>query len=157
MNSHTLTVSKIGRGTVIDHIPAGRGVDVLKVLRITGREGYRIAILMNVESSKYGKKDIVKIENRFLTPEEVNIISLVAPTATINIIENYEVKNKFRVEIPEEIRGVLKCPNPTCITNQSREPISTFFKRRSLKPLKIECVYCGTLIEESEIPRLLGI
>ncbi|MEZ0290655.1 MAG: aspartate carbamoyltransferase regulatory subunit [Sulfolobales archaeon] len=157
MSSHTLTVSKIGRGTVIDHIPAGKAIDVLRVLRISGREGYRIAIIMNVESEKLGKKDIVKIENRFLTPDEVNIISLVAPTATINIIEDYEVKKKFKVEVPEEIRGVLKCPNPTCITNQSREPVTTVFRRRSLKPLKIECVYCGTVVEESEIPRLLGV
>ncbi|MGC9010423.1 MAG: aspartate carbamoyltransferase regulatory subunit [Sulfolobales archaeon] len=154
---YSLTVSKIIRGTVIDHIPAGRGIDVLKVLKITGREGYRIAVLMNVESKKLGRKDIVKIENRFLEPNEVNIISLIAPSATINIIEDYEIKKKFRVEVPPEIKGVLKCPNPTCITNQSREPITSHFKKISSKPLRLQCTYCGTIIEENEIPRYLGV
>ncbi|MGC9148713.1 MAG: aspartate carbamoyltransferase regulatory subunit [Sulfolobales archaeon] len=154
---YSLTVSKIIRGTVIDHIPAGRGIDVLKVLKITGREGYRIAVLMNVESKKLGRKDIVKIENRFLEPNEVNIISLIAPSATINIIEDYEIKKKYRVEVPSEIKGVLKCPNPTCITNQSREPITSYFKKISSKPLRLQCMYCGTIIEENEIPRYLGV
>ncbi|MEM2261807.1 MAG: aspartate carbamoyltransferase regulatory subunit, partial [Ignisphaera sp.] len=60
----TLVVSKIKNGTVIDHIPAGRALDILSVLGINGKEGYRMAILMNVESKKLGKKDIIKIEGR---------------------------------------------------------------------------------------------
>ena len=154
---YTLTVSKIMRGTVIDHIPAGRGIDVLRVLGITGREGYRIAVLMNVESKKLGRKDIVKIENRFLEPHEVNIIALIAPNATINIVENYEVKRKYRAEIPQEIEGLLRCPNPTCITRQSREPITSRFRRISTNPLRLQCVYCGTIVEEKEIPEYLGV
>lgn len=154
---YSLTVSKIRRGTVIDHIPAGRGIDVLRVLRITGREGYRIALLMNVESKKLGRKDIVKIEDRFLEPHEVNIISLVAPSATINIIEDYEVRRKFRVELPEVVRGVLRCPNPTCITNQRREPVTPEFRRISERPLRLRCTYCGTVVEENEVTSYLGI
>ncbi|MEM1694815.1 MAG: aspartate carbamoyltransferase regulatory subunit, partial [Ignisphaera sp.] len=77
----TLVVSKIKNGTVIDHIPAGRALDILSVLGINGKEGYRMAILMNVESKKLGKKDIIKIEGRMLSVEELNIISLVAPRA----------------------------------------------------------------------------
>ncbi len=150
-SSSTLTVSKMRCGTVIDHIPAGRALDVLRVLGITGREGLRIAIIMNVESQKLGRKDIVKIEGRELSPEEVNAIALIAPTATINIINDFRVVSKFRVEVPEIIEGILRCPNPTCITNKSREPIVSKFKRVSRKPLILQCEYCGTLLHETEI------
>ncbi len=150
-SSSTLTVSKMKCGTVIDHIPAGRALDVLRVLGITGREGLRIAIIMNVESQKLGRKDIVKIEGRELSPEEVNAIALIAPTATINIVNDFRVINKFRVEVPEIIEGILRCPNPTCITNKSREPITSKFRRVSKKPLILQCEYCGTLLHENEI------
>ncbi|MEM3849507.1 MAG: aspartate carbamoyltransferase regulatory subunit, partial [Zestosphaera sp.] len=82
MSSPTLTVSKIRRGTIIDHIPAGRALEVLRMLGITGREGFRTAVLMNVESRRLGRKDIVKIEDEFLDPKELNLIALVAPSAT---------------------------------------------------------------------------
>ncbi|MEM0303526.1 MAG: aspartate carbamoyltransferase regulatory subunit, partial [Saccharolobus sp.] len=79
-----LIVSKIKDGTVIDHIPAGRALSVLKILGIKGDEGYRIALVMNVESKKIGKKDIVKIEGREIDDKEAELISLIAPSATIN-------------------------------------------------------------------------
>jgi aspartate carbamoyltransferase regulatory subunit len=80
--SRELIVSKIENGTVIDHIPAGRALAVLRVLGITGKEGMRVALVMNVESSKLGKKDIIKIEGRELTPEEVPPESLWSPPST---------------------------------------------------------------------------
>lgn len=149
-------VSKIKNGTVIDHIPAGRALDILTVLGINGREGYRIAILMNVESKKLGKKDIIKIEGRMLSVEELNIISLVAPRATINIIEDFAVIAKHRVETPTYIEGVLQCPNPTCITNKRAEPIKTKFRTVSKDPIKLQCEYCGVIISWNEIPRLIA-
>ncbi|MEM4752992.1 MAG: aspartate carbamoyltransferase regulatory subunit, partial [Sulfolobales archaeon] len=100
-----LIVSKIREGTVIDHIPSGRALDVLNVLRISGKEGYRIAIVMNVESSKLNRKDIVKIEGRYLSKDETDIIALIAPTATINIIKNFEVVEKRKVSPPRVISG----------------------------------------------------
>jgi len=154
MASPTLTVSKIRCGTVIDHIPAGRALHVLRVLGITGREGIRIAILMNVESRKLGQKDIVKIEGKVLKPEEVSVIALIAPTATINIIKEFEVVEKRRIEVPEVVEGVIRCPNPTCITNKEREPITARFRRVSKHPLVLQCEYCGTLVSESDILRL---
>ena len=149
--SRELIVSKIENGTVIDHIPAGRALAVLRVLGITGKEGMRVALVMNVESSKLGKKDIVKIEGRELTPEEVNIISAVAPTATINIIRNFEVVKKFKVSPPEVIKGRFKCKNPTCITNAPREPVEpTFYLVRKEPPLFV-CAYCGRYHELSDL------
>ncbi|MCX8168103.1 MAG: aspartate carbamoyltransferase regulatory subunit [Ignisphaera sp.] len=151
----TLVVSKIKNGTVIDHIPAGRALDILAVLDINGKEGYRMAILMNVESKKLGKKDIIKIEGRLLSVEELNIISLVAPRATINIIEDFAITTKHRVETPNYIEGVLRCPNPTCITNKRGEPIKTKFKTISKDPIKLQCEYCGAIITWNELPKLI--
>lgn len=153
----SLVVSKIRNGTVIDHIPAGKALTVLRILGITGREGLRTAVLMNVESRKLGRKDIIKIENRELSSREVNAIALVAPTATINIIRDSMVYQKIRVAIPETVTGILKCPNPACITNKPREPVTTSFRVVSRTPLVVQCVYCGTLVRGDELENLLNI
>jgi len=141
-NNRKLIVSKIRNGTVIDHIPAGTALHVLRILGITGREGIVVAVLMNVESKKIGKKDIVKVENRELDPKEVNKIALIAPKATINIIRNYEVFKKYHVHIPDEIVGIVKCPNPTCVSNSKNEPIESRFLVVSKDPIRIKCYYC---------------
>ncbi len=147
----SLIVRRIREGTVIDHIPAGRSLEVLKILGITGKEGFRISIVMNVESKKLGRKDIVKIENRHLKPQEVNKIALVAPHATINIIKDYHVVEKKKVELPSQIIGIINCTNPTCITRQNREPIKPTLKVLQRSPLLIQCLYCGTLLDEHDI------
>jgi len=144
-----LIVSKIRNGTVIDHIPAGKALTVLKLLGITGREGNVVAIVMNVESRKLGKKDIVKIENRELTPKETDMIALIAPTATINIIKDFVVVEKRRVIVPKLIKGLLKCPNPTCITRA--EPIESTFETISVNPLILRCIYCGGELKGEDI------
>ncbi len=152
-----LIISRIKEGIVIDHIPAGRALVVLRILGITGREGFRVALVMNVESKKLGLKDIVKIEGRDLTHEELNLISLVAPTATVNIIRNYEVVQKFKVSIPDVIEGLLKCKNPNCITNQPREPVKTRFRVLKKDPLRLICDYCGTVHDVKDIERMFGL
>ncbi len=146
-----LIVRKIRDGTVIDHIPAGRALVVLRILGISGREGYRVALVMNVESRKLGRKDIVKVEGLTLTKEVTDKIALVAPTATINIVQNYQVVEKRKVTVPSEVKGIITCPNPTCITRKKGEPITPRFRKVSEKPLKLQCVYCGTIIDETEI------
>ncbi len=146
-----LLVRKIREGTVIDHIPAGRALAVLRILGITGREGLRVALVMNVESKKLGKKDIVKVEGRVLSPQEVDIIALIAPTATINIIRDYKVVEKRRVRMPRLVEDVLRCKNPTCITRKRGEPIRPRFRLVSEKPVVLQCVYCGALLREEEI------
>jgi len=151
-----LIVRKIRNGTVIDHIPAGRSLDVLKILGITGREGATVALVMNVESRKLGRKDIVKIEDRFLKPEEVDKIALIAPTATINIVRDYQVVEKRRVSVPEEIVGILKCVNPLCISNSPREPITPRIIVVSRQPLKLRCAYCDEEFGEEALSQLVS-
>ncbi len=156
MREERLTVSKIRSGTVIDHIPAGKALHVLRILGITGSEGYRTAVLMNVESRKLGRKDIVKIEHKKLGEDETNLVALIAPTATINIVEDYEIVEKRRVRIPERIKRLLTCPNPTCITRSSREDVVTSFKLVSRDPVVLQCEYCGTMVRGEELENLLA-
>ncbi|MEM3399455.1 MAG: aspartate carbamoyltransferase regulatory subunit [Candidatus Micrarchaeia archaeon] len=133
-----LTVEKIANGTVIDHINAGMGLDVLKVLNIDRSYGARVALVMNVSSKKIGKKDIVKIEGKFIDEKTANRIALIAPNATLNIIRNSEVVEKKKVKVPDEIVGILKCPNPNCITNF--EKTDTRFRKRQDDILV--CIFC---------------
>jgi len=150
MSKEELRVSKIKDGTVIDHISGGYALDVVKILGITGKEGRVMTIAINVHSERLGVKDIVKIEGRALSSNEVNRIALVAPHASINIIKNYAVVEKLEVETPQVIVGIVKCANPVCITN-SDEPVSSKFEVESVEPLVLKCHYCGYVIEKNDI------
>ncbi|MCD6563383.1 MAG: aspartate carbamoyltransferase regulatory subunit [Thermoproteales archaeon] len=150
-----LIVTKIKDGTVIDHIDAGRALYVLKILGITGEEDFTIAVVMNVESKRMGRKDIVKLEKMELRKEQVDEIALIAPNATINIIRNYRVVKKYKVDVPKVIEGLINCINPNCITNQKREPVRSTFLVKSLRPLILICKYCGEEIHHEDIIRQL--
>jgi len=142
--SRGLLVSPIKNGTVIDHITAGEALNVLRILGITGSTRECLSIATNVGSKRMGKKDIVKIENRELRTEEVDRIALLAPQAKINIIRNYKVVEKKGVEIPEILKGVVRCPNPGCITN-TNEPVASTFE---VLPKGLHCLYCDWLIKD---------
>lgn len=146
-----LRVSKIAEGTVIDHIDAGRALHVLKILGLTGAEGLTIAVVMNVPSQKLGKKDIVKVEGVTLKHDQVSKIALIAPSATINIIRNYDVVEKVKVSVPPVIEGLLKCANPNCITNQPNEPVTSRFKVLSVRPLRLRCEYCSAELSHNDV------
>src|SRR5512139_599838 len=109
MTEVELKVRPIKNGTVIDHIAAGQALNVLKILGIYGTSDASVSVVMNVDSGKLGKKDIVKVEDRELKEEEVNRIALIAPAASINIIRNYNVIEKRHVDLPTEIVGVVRC------------------------------------------------
>jgi aspartate carbamoyltransferase regulatory subunit len=156
MEKYELRVQKIKEGTVIDHIPAGYALSVLKILGITGREGFIVTIACNVPSKKYGKKDIVKIEGKELKIEEVNKIALIAPTATINIIKDYNVVKKYKISVPGEIINILKCTNPACITRSEREPITPKFKVISEKPIRLRCIFCNNILELEDIEKQIS-
>ena len=142
-----LKVDAIKNGTVIDHIPAGKGMQVADLINISGKNIAMIGISLN--SKKGRKKDILKIENRVLSQEEINSIALIAPFATIAIIKNFEVIRKSKAEIPELIEGLILCPNPKCITNS--EKIKTKFKVTDKNPLKVRCCYCEKKYEVDKV------
>jgi len=145
-----LYVKKIRDGTVIDHIAPGHALDVLRILDIDGREGVVVSIAMNVSSKKLGKKDIVKIEGREVAPQELDKIALIAPTATINIIQDFNVAKKEKVRLPTTIAGIVRCANPACVSN-AKEPVEPLFKVESSEPLRLRCHFCGRMMEKSDV------
>ena len=141
---HELRVSKIKSGTVIDHIDGGQALNVLALLGIDGSEGEAVSVAMNVPSDRLGHKDVVKVESRELSQDELDVLALIAPEATINIIRDYEVVEKNRVERPERVVGVLECPNRACIT-RTGEPVASKFE---VLAEGVRCEYCGTIVRE---------
>jgi aspartate carbamoyltransferase regulatory subunit len=142
-----LRVKPIKNGTVIDHIAGGQALNVLKILGISGTTDATVSVVMNVESKKLHKKDIVKVEDRELKEEEVNRIALIAPAATINIIRDYSVIEKRAVDLPDEIVGVVRCQNPSCISNTS-EPIRSRMLVKAKNPVLLRCIYCEQPLTE---------
>ena len=139
-----LRVSKIKSGTVIDHVTAGEALHVLAIIDIDGSGGETVSLGINVPSDRMGRKDIVKVEGRELSQSEVDVLSLIAPDASINIIRDYDVVEKSRVERPSEVRGVLSCPKSTCITNAG-DPVETKFE---VLDDGVRCHYCDTILRE---------
>jgi aspartate carbamoyltransferase regulatory subunit len=154
MTEVELKVRPIKNGTVIDHIAAGQALNVLKILEITGTSDAAVSVVMNVGSGKLEKKDIVKVENRELREEEVNRIALIAPAATINIIRNYKVMEKRKVDLPNEIIGVVRCQNPSCISNTS-EPIKSRLVVTAKNPVLLRCIYCEQPLTERIVDYLI--
>jgi aspartate carbamoyltransferase regulatory subunit len=134
-------VTPIRNGTVIDHIAVGMALKVLKIVGVKDDVNSTVSVLMHVPSKKAGWKDIVKIEDRELDPKELDRIALISPNATINIIRDYNVAEKFVVEVPNVIKGIMKCANPGCITNKD-EPVEPEFVVESKKPITLRCIYC---------------
>jgi aspartate carbamoyltransferase regulatory subunit len=147
MTEVELKVRPIKNGTVIDHIEGGQALNVLKILGISGTTDATVSVIMNVVSEKLGKKDIVKVEDRELKETEVNRIALIAPDATINIIRDYKVIEKHTVDLPDLIIGVVRCQNPSCISNSS-EPIKSRMLVKVKNPVVLRCVYCEMPINE---------
>jgi aspartate carbamoyltransferase regulatory subunit len=150
MSESDLIVRKIKNGTVIDHIEAGKGLKVLSALGIDGKDGNVITIALNVPSSKVAKKDIIKVENRFLKDSDTNKLALIAPKATVNIIKEYKLVEKRRVTLPNEIERIFKCSNPDCVSNSDEdiEPIMDVVDKTGLV---LRCRYCTRILDVNEL------
>jgi aspartate carbamoyltransferase regulatory subunit len=150
MEQSELMVRRIKEGTVIDHIDEGKGIQVLDALRIDGKDGSLITIALNVPSGKSKKKDIIKVENKFLKDDDTNKIAVIAPKATINIIKNYKLIEKRRVSLPNEIDRIFRCSNPDCITN-SAEHIESVMDLIDKETMILKCRYCARILDVNEI------
>jgi aspartate carbamoyltransferase regulatory subunit len=149
-DTNQLLVRRIRDGTVIDHIEAGKALVVLRALSITGKEGNVVTVAMHVPSSKHGKKDIIKVENRLLETSETNKLALIAPKATINIIRDYKLVEKRKIQLPESIIGIFKCPNLKCITN-SGEEIKSSIDVIDKEKVILKCRYCARTLSIDEL------
>ncbi len=135
-----LQVEAIKRGTVIDHIPAHIGFKLLSLFRLTETD-QRITIGLNLPSGEMGRKDLIKIENTFLTDDQVNQLAVYAPHATVNRIDDYEVVAKIAPTLPDRIERVLTCPNSNCIS-RSEPVLSSFSVRQRADDVHLQCKYC---------------
>ncbi|MCK9219721.1 MAG: aspartate carbamoyltransferase regulatory subunit [Bacteroidales bacterium] len=143
-----LKVSAIENGTVIDHIPSQSVFLVMKILNLT-KYPDQLLFGNNLDSRKMGKKGIIKVSNKFFQSDEINKIALVAPTATLIIIKNFQVVEKKKVRIPDFADNIVKCFNPNCITNN--EDIPTKFTVINKKDLKLHCHYCEKITARENI------
>lgn len=150
MQESDLIVRRIREGTVIDHIDEGRGLQVLHALGIDGKDGSVITVALNVPSGKFKKKDIIKVENRFLMDDDTNKLAVIAPKATVNIIKNFKLVEKRRVSLPNEIDRIFRCSNPDCITN-STERIESVMDVVDKEGLVLKCRYCGRILDVNKL------
>ena len=134
-----LQVAALKNGTVIDHIPSDKLFTVVSLLGLKNSKN-NMTIGNNLESKKLGKKGIIKVADRFFTDEEISRLSVVAPNVKLKIIRDYEVVEKKQVIMPEEIKGLVKCNNPKCITNN--EPMATLFHVIDKEQGILKCHYC---------------
>lgn len=145
-----MQVDKIKLGTVIDHIKAGLARKVLRILDIGENYPHLVAYIMNVPSGKLGRKDLLKIEGKIISHELADAIALISPHATINIIKDSKIVEKYEVEAPQKIVNLGKCPNPACIVNKEGEKLFTIEKTKH-KDLRYRCEYCERVFDSSEI------
>lgn len=151
MTDKTQLVNKIKNGTVIDHIPVNRGLKVLELLGSNISKIETAVIIINMVSGALDHKDILKIENRELTNNEVNKISLIAPDATLNIIRDWKVSHKSDITVPDILEDVFDCPNSNCISN-ANEPNFSKFNINNKNPLSLTCQYCERIFSINELP-----
>ena len=139
MNKKERLVAAIENGTVIDHIPAEKTYQVALLLGLFNLTT-PVTIGNNYLSKKIGKKGIIKVSDKFFTDEEISRLSVVAPKIVLNIIRDYEAVEKKTVDTPDELRNIVKCNNPKCITNN--EPMQTIFNVVDKDSGILKCHYC---------------
>ena len=147
-NLKELQVKALRNGTVIDHIPPELLFKVVSLLHLDRTEN-RVTIGNNLNSKKMAKKGIIKISDRYYADEEISRIALIAPEAKINVIREYEVVEKKVLSPPDSFTGIVKCPNPKCITNN--EPMKTSFEVVCKNPILLKCQYCEREIRQEDI------
>ena len=147
-NKQELQVAALENGTVIDHIPSDKLFTVVSLLGLENMES-NITIGFNLDSKKLGKKGIIKIADKFFCDEEINRIAVIAPSVKLNIIRDYKVAEKKRVQLSDDLKGIIKCANPKCITNN--EPMRTLFHVIDKENCIIKCHYCEKEQRREEI------
>ncbi len=140
METPKLSVEAIEKGTVIDHIPAGKGLIILRQFKLL-HYGSAVTVGFNLPSKTQGSKDIIKITGVWLDDNAANRLALFAPEAVVNTIDHFKVINKRRLILPDEIAEVFRCPNTNCASHG--EPVkSRFYVRKQSGQTKLKCHYC---------------
>lgn len=133
-----MNIDSIRRGIVLDHIKAGKSMEIYKSLCLD-RLDCSVAIIKNVKSAKMGRKDIIKVDDTI--DLDLAILGYIDPDITINVIENSRIVQKKHIALPERIVNVIKCRNPRCITSVEQE-IDHVFKQADEEGRVYRCAYC---------------
>ena len=135
-----MIIDSIKNGIVIDHITAGKGMELYNILGL-GEHDYTVALLQNVVSTKHGRKDIIKIDG--VMELDWDLVGFVDPNITVNVIRDGEQVEKRQLKLPETITGVIRCKNPRCITSIEQE-LQQVFKLTDREKRVYRCMYCET-------------
>ncbi len=138
-----MIIGSIVNGIVIDHIPAGRGMELYRYLGLEDME-CEVALIKNAVSEKYGKKDILKINE--VIDLDYDVLGYIAPQITVDVIRGGERVEKIHPQLPETITGVIKCKNPRCITSTEQE-LEHVFRLADREHGVYRCIYCDTRAE----------
>ena len=136
-----LNIEKIKSGIVIDHIKAGQGIRIFNWLGLD-KSPYTVAFVVNASSRHMGKKDIIKIDNTITI--NFNILGLIDPNMTVNVIQNERITKKIKLQLPETVEDVLLCKNPRCITSTEKY-IPHIFHLESPELRTYRCEYCDEI------------
>jgi len=148
-----LAVAALRNGTVIDHIPSAA---LFKAVHILGIEHLdkSVTIGNNLHSGKLGSKGIIKVADTEFDEHTLNRIAIIAPTAVVNIIRDYEVASKRTVSLPDELVGIVRCANPKCITNHEPMPTRFSVSRKADGEVMLRCHYCSHSVDGKDAPIL---
>ena len=138
-----MNIDSIKNGIVIDHIKAKMGLEIYDVLKL-GELDCSVAIITNARSEKMGRKDIIKIDRAI--DLDLDILGYLDPNITVNIIKDDVRVEKYHVELPKEIRNIIRCKNPRCITSSEQE-LEQIFILADKDKNKYRCKYCEALSE----------
>lgn len=141
-----MNIDSIQNGIVIDHIQAGRSMQIYHFLHLEKLE-CSVAIIKNVHSALMGRKDIIKIDSDM--DVDLNILGFIDPKITVNVIRDGKLAEKKHLTLPLEIRDVLKCRNPRCITSIERD-LPHVFKLTDAATGTYRCMYCETKAERRD-------
>ncbi|MCL2270147.1 MAG: aspartate carbamoyltransferase regulatory subunit [Treponema sp.] len=147
-----LNIDKIKNGIVIDHIKAGQGIRIFNWLGL-GNAPYTVAFLINANSKATGKKDIIKIDNAIAI--NFNVLGLIDPNITVNVIENQKIVKKIKLQLPDRVENVLICKNPRCITSTEKY-IAHVFHLENSELQTYRCEYCDEIRSAGDF-RELGV
>ena len=136
-----LEITSIKNGIVIDHIEAGKGLNIFNYLELD-KNNYSVALIINADSKKLGKIDIVKIESR--EKLDYTVLGLLSPTITICEVKDEVIVNKVKPTLPEKVQNIIKCKNPSCIT-KVEEYVPHSFVLVDRETGRYRCEYCDTI------------
>ena len=144
-----LEITSIKNGIVVDHIEAGLGVKIFNYLDLD-KDSSKVALIINTESNRLGKKDIIKIEKDNFEEIDYTVLALISPSITIVEIRDGNIINKVKPELPEKVLNILKCKNQRCITSIEHYVPHTFVLMDREKGT-YRCEYCDEITKLSEI------